>query len=76
VNWISYSSEVTSISIEVKRSDAPRITPSIRSALTDLQLDRITVYYLGRSSYVLSEQPWQDARADLASVRRVSETEK
>ncbi|HEX2784791.1 MAG TPA: ATP-binding protein [Ilumatobacteraceae bacterium] len=42
--------------IEVKRTDAPRITPSIRSALADLQLDRITVYYPGRRSYTLSEQ--------------------
>lgn len=44
------------IGIEVKRTDAPRITPSMRSALTDLQLDRLTVYYPGRRRYALSEQ--------------------
>jgi len=46
----------TRIGIEVKRTDAPRITPSMRSALTDLQLHRLTVYYPGRRRYALSEQ--------------------
>jgi predicted AAA+ superfamily ATPase len=44
------------VGIEVKRTDAPRITPSMRSALTDLQLDRLTVYYPGRRRYALSDQ--------------------
>lgn len=44
------------IGIEVKRTDAPRITPSMRAALTDLKLDRLTVYYPGARGYALSDQ--------------------
>lgn len=46
----------TRTGFEVKRTDAPKITPSMRAALTDLQLDRLTVYYPGSSRYALSEQ--------------------
>ena len=46
----------TRVGIEVKRADAPRITSSMRSALADLQLDRLTVYYPGRRRYALSDQ--------------------
>lgn len=46
----------TRIGIEVKRTDAPRITPSMRSALTDLHLDQLTVYYPCHRRYALSEQ--------------------
>ncbi len=42
--------------IEVKRADAPRITPSMRSALIDLRLDLLTVYYPGHRRYALSQQ--------------------
>lgn len=31
------------IGIEVKRADAPKMTPSIRNAITDLRLDRVLV---------------------------------
>ena len=41
------------IGIEVKRADAPRITPSMRAALADLHLDRLTVNYPGRQWYAL-----------------------
>lgn len=44
------------VGIEVKRADAPRITASMRAALTELRLDRLTVYYPGRSRYALSDQ--------------------
>ena len=39
--------------IEVKRDDAPRITPSMRTALTDLRLDHLTVLYPGDQPYRL-----------------------
>ncbi|MBM3264145.1 MAG: ATP-binding protein [candidate division Zixibacteria bacterium] len=42
--------------VECKRQDAPRITPSMRTALGDLQLDRLVVVYPGDKSYSLSEQ--------------------
>jgi predicted AAA+ superfamily ATPase len=43
------------IGVEIKRADAPRLTPSMRSALTDLNLDRLLVIYPGDRSYGLAE---------------------
>jgi uncharacterized protein len=42
------------VGIEVKRSDAPRMTPSIRSALADLALERVVVIYPGDRRYRLA----------------------
>jgi uncharacterized protein len=39
--------------VEVKREDAPRLSPSIRSALDDLRLDHLTVLYPGVKAYSL-----------------------
>lgn len=44
------------IGIEIKRSDAPTITASMRSALTQLRLDRLVVFYPGARRYQLSDQ--------------------
>lgn len=44
------------IGIECKRADAPRITPSIKIAMTDLELDRLLVIYPGARSYPLAER--------------------
>ena len=41
---------------EFKYSDAPRMTPSMRSALTDLMLDHLYVIYPGKGSFPLTEQ--------------------
>ena len=43
------------IGIECKRTDAPRITPSIRNALTDLGLERIIIVYPGSRRYALGD---------------------
>ena len=42
------------IGIEVKRTDAPRLTPSIRHALDDLVLDRVVVVHAGRHRFALA----------------------
>ena len=42
--------------VEVKRLDAPRLTPSMRIALADLQLDHLTVIYPGSRTYPLAER--------------------
>jgi len=42
--------------VECKRADAPRLTPSMRIALEDLQLERIVVLYPGNKRYALAEQ--------------------
>lgn len=44
------------IGLECKRADAPRITPSIKIALADLELDRLLVIYPGNRCYSLAER--------------------
>ncbi len=44
------------LGVEIKRADAPRITPSIRTALEDLNLERVAVVYPGSTRYPLSDQ--------------------
>jgi hypothetical protein len=44
------------IGVEIKRSDAPALTPSMRSALADLRLDRLWVIYPGERRYALHER--------------------
>jgi predicted AAA+ superfamily ATPase len=41
--------------IEMKRADAPRMTPSIRNALEDLGLERVAVIYPGEKRYPLAD---------------------
>ena len=44
------------IGVEFKRSDAPRITTSMRISLDDLNLDALYVVYPGRHRYRLSDR--------------------
>src|SRR5574337_1093573 len=44
------------LGVEVKRADAPTLTPSMRIALHDLQLDHLTVLYPGTRWYALAER--------------------
>lgn len=41
---------------EIKYSDAPRLTPSMRIAVKELNLHRLTVIYPGERSYPLSDR--------------------
>lgn len=43
------------LGVECKRADAPRMTPSLRIATTDLGLERIMVLYPGSRRYPLSD---------------------
>jgi len=43
------------IGVECKRADAPRLTPSMRIALTDLKLDHLYVLYPGEKTYSLAK---------------------
>ncbi len=43
------------IGVECKRMDAPRLTPSMRAALTDLELTKLLVIYPGPHPYPLAE---------------------
>ena len=44
------------VGVEIKRSDAPSLTPSIRIALDDLQLGKLWVIYPGQQRYNLHER--------------------
>lgn len=46
----------TMLGIECKRTDAPRITPSIRIALEDLGLSRVAVLYPGSKRFPVADQ--------------------
>ncbi len=41
--------------VECKRTDSPRITPSIRHALDDLKLQRVAIVYPGEKRFPLSD---------------------
>jgi len=42
--------------IEIKRADAPTMTPSMKNALEDLKLERIIVIYPGKRRYSIHKQ--------------------
>jgi predicted AAA+ superfamily ATPase len=44
------------VGVEIKRTDVPRITPSMRSAMTDLRLDALYVVYPGERRFQLAER--------------------
>ena len=44
------------LGVECKRTDAPRVTPSMRTALMDLALDAIAVVYPGNKRFWLNKQ--------------------
>lgn len=59
------------LGVEIKRADAPRLTPSMRSALQDLRLHRLLVIYPGEQAYSLHDRvevlPLEMALAGLSS---------
>lgn len=62
--------------VEVKRADAPTITPSMRIALDDLPLERIAVIYPGEKSYSLHKKidvmPFKGITDGLAKILDVA----
>jgi uncharacterized protein len=44
------------VGVEFKRADAPAVTPSMKIAMQDLQLDRLYVVYPGNRRYMLAER--------------------
>lgn len=63
------------VGVECKRTDAPRLTPSIRTALADLNLDEVIVVYPGDKRFSLAEQveaiPLKDlAKSDALSLNK------
>lgn len=44
------------LGFELKRTDAPRLTPSMRTALADLKLERLDVVHAGEHTFPLGER--------------------
>jgi predicted AAA+ superfamily ATPase len=44
------------IGVEIKRQDAPRLTPSMRIAMDDLRLDHLAILYPGDREYELADR--------------------
>jgi uncharacterized protein len=44
------------LGVEVKRAEAPRLTPSMRTALHDLRLEQLVVLHPGDASYPLGDR--------------------
>jgi uncharacterized protein len=55
------------VGVEFKLSDAPRLTPSMRIAMSDLKLDHLLVVYPGRKPYTLAEA------VDVVPAHRIAE---
>lgn len=56
------------IGVECKRVDAPRLTPSMRAALEDLELERLFVIYPGSLAYPIADKVMTLPLASLASA--------
>jgi len=56
------------IGVECKRVDAPRLTPSMRAALEDLELERLFVIYPGSLVYPIADKVMALPLAFLASA--------
>ena len=54
--------------VECKRTDAPRLTPSIRHALEDLKLERVWIVYPGDRRYRLAGRVEAIPAAELAAA--------
>jgi predicted AAA+ superfamily ATPase len=57
---------------EIKRTSAPAVTPSMRSALADLKLDHLTVVHAGQHSFPLDRRVRAVAFRDLLGEIRPS----
>ena len=53
------------LGFEVKRAEAPRLTPSMRSAIEDLHLERLWVVHAGARSYPMADAVMAAALRDL-----------
>ena len=58
------------IGVECKRKDAPHLTPSMKIAMEDLQLDNLIVLYPGEKAYPLAD------RIDVVPLVHLADTSK
>ncbi|MFH1908273.1 MAG: ATP-binding protein [Chloroflexota bacterium] len=57
------------IGVECKRIDAPRMTPSARSALEDLELDQLFIVYPGNLAYPIADKVSALPISSIANIR-------
>jgi uncharacterized protein len=44
------------LGFEIKRTSAPKISPSIRTALDDLKLDRLDIIHAGQDTFLMDKK--------------------
>ena len=59
------------LGVECKCADAPRLTPSMKIALADLDLDRVAVLYPGERRYSLADRVEPVPAGELAEHGRL-----
>jgi predicted AAA+ superfamily ATPase len=59
----------TRLGFEIKRSEAPSVTPSMRIAMKDLKLDHLYVIHAGEDNYPLGER--MEALAFKSFLRKI-----
>ena len=57
--------EGRSVGVEIKRTETPAVTPSMRHALADLELDNVVVVHAGRHRFPLADRITAIPAADL-----------
>ena len=62
------------LGFEIKRTDSPTVTPSMRHALSDLHLDSLTVIHAGRESYTLGDRIRAAPLGDYLAKRKSQRT--
>lgn len=64
----------TILAREIKRTDSPRVSPSMRSALGDLRLDSLDVIHAGEQTFPMAKQiravPLARLEQELRPLRR------
>jgi hypothetical protein len=59
------------IGVEIKRSDAPSLTPSMRIALDDLRLNKLWIVYPGLQRYDLNNKVTAIPFDEVIAMKRV-----
>ncbi|MBK8804467.1 MAG: ATP-binding protein [Fibrobacteres bacterium] len=57
--------------VEIKRTDSPQVTPSIRNALLDLDLERVAIVHPGIKRYPLSDRVEAVPMSDLGTSKEL-----
>jgi uncharacterized protein len=59
------------LGIECKRADAPKLTPSIRTAIVDLGLERVAIIYPGSKRFAIHNRTEVLPNSTVGLLRRI-----